>query len=210
MLNPIKAVSKFYNRLRGKSKKEYEDLNAFYNIYQRQLLIITTTAHNLFEHISANFLMKGFSKEQVTKNLMEFERLTNSFVELSKGERFQINELGKSEEEEVAELETMMKALSQSAPAAANALMARANEILNLENEEKQLYRNAATAVTEKANAAARLHELLSNPEKNSDEIRQRWKQFEQATNELATQLKNLVAIEKKILSKEDALEKAA
>jgi len=204
MLNPIKAVSKFYNRLRGKSKKEYEDLNAFYNIYQRQLLIITTTAHNLFEHISANFLMKGFSKEQVTKNLMEFERLTNSFVELSKGERFQINELGKSEEEEVAELETMMKALSQSAPAAANALMARANEILNLENEEKQLYRNAATAVTEKANAAARLHELLS------DEIRQRWKQFEQATNELATQLKNLVAIEKKILSKEDALEKAA
>ena len=211
MLNPVKALlSKFYNRLRGKSRKEYGDLNAFNSRYQRQLLIITTTAHNLFKHISYNLLMKGVSREQVAKYLQEFERLTDSFVELSKGERFQINELGKLEEGEVVELENMMNALSQSAPAAANALMARANEILTLEKEEKQLYRNAATAVTDKAHAAARLHDLLSNPEQNANEIKQRWEQFERATNELATQLKNLLAMEKKILSAEDSLGKAA
>jgi len=187
-------VGGFLRSLTPKARRERKELNEFYNRLHRELLIITTTFHALLDHLSNKMLMKGFSEQEIAKNKGEAVRLVDSLLNVTRGQRTEMEELRHIEEEEISELERekRMNSMKQD--------ISQILQILNAEKHEKQLYNEIVSLLNTKADLLAQLHEQVSHASpQNIEQIKDTRRKFEERVNQLAQKIKEIKDYEERL-----------
>lgn len=187
-------VRKFLISLTPKARRERKEINELYLRLQRELLIITTTFHALLDHLATKILVKGFSEEEIAKNKGEAVKLVDSLLDVTRGQRSEIEGLKNLQEEEITELEREEKMSSMRQEISAII------ETLNAEEHEKKLYNDIVGLLNTKADLLAQLHDLVSRASpQNIGKIKDIRRQFEQRVNELSAKIKEIKDYEERL-----------